>query len=343
MKIDDSEVLIKSYLLGQLAEPDQTAFERELLCDREKYEQLWSIENDLIDSYVRGDMSCAERTNFERNYLTSPPHRERVAIARLFLECIDRTAEEMMEVEGEVTSWWRQVLSSQNWLQPIFIGVLVLVIFSISGTTWALIIRARLSEELAHIHKQAQVESQARELHEQEMTSRTRELGKELADGRLKNEQLESELERLHRPAESKPSAVNAYLLKPGHLRGGNASPRMTILRNIGGNPLTGLLRLLLPMGSRDYNSYRIKLQTVKGREIPLSIADQAVSIISSGNEASLSKGSDGYLDYLAEATIPTAKLNEDDYIVILYGRAEGGKSDEIERYPFQVRLRSIH
>ncbi|MBO0797666.1 MAG: hypothetical protein J2P31_02485 [Blastocatellia bacterium] len=338
MKLDDSEILIKSYLLGQLAEPDQSAFERELLCDRERYEQLWAIENDLIDSYVRGDMSRAERASFESNYLASPPHRERVAIARLFLECIDRTAEELMEDEGEVTPWWRRVLNSLDWRQPIFIGVLVLVIFSISGTTWALIIRTRLSEELANIRKQAQIESQASEHREQELTLRTRELEKELADGRLKNEQLQSEIDRLHRSPESKPSAVNAYLLKPGHLRGENTLSRCTILRKVGGTPLNGILRLLLPMGSRDYRSYRIKLQTVKGREIPLSSTDQAVSVISSGNEASLSKGPDGYLDYLAEATIPTDKLGDDEYIVILYGQAEGGKSNEIERYPFQVR-----
>lgn len=337
MKIDDGEILIKSYLLGQLAETDQTAFEQELLCDREKYEQVWSMENDLIDNYVRGDMSSAERASFESNYLASPPHRERVAIARLFIECIDRTAEEMMEGEVEVIPWWRRILNSLDLRQPIFIGVMVLVIFSISGTTWALILRTRLSEEVATIRTQEQIEIQAGHQHEQELTLRTRELEKELADDRLKNEQLQSEIDRLHRPLEPKPSAINAYLLKPGHLRG-TSSPRMTILRNLGGNPLNGIMRLLLPMDSRDYRSYRIKLQTVGGKEIPLSNADQTVSVISSGNEASLSKGPDGYLDYLAEATIPTANLGENEYVVILYGRAEGGKSDEIERYPFQVR-----
>src|SRR5215510_183207 len=78
------------YLLGDLPETEQTAVEQEFFVDQEKFEEVWAIENDLVDRYVRGRLSRRERELFERNYLQSPKHRERVAISRKFLEAADR-------------------------------------------------------------------------------------------------------------------------------------------------------------------------------------------------------------------------------------------------------------
>jgi anti-sigma factor RsiW len=89
MKTEWSEHLIRRYVLGELKEADQTALEQDLLIDRDKFEQARAIENNLIDSYVRGEMSRADREPFEAHYLSSALHRERVAIARVFLTTID--------------------------------------------------------------------------------------------------------------------------------------------------------------------------------------------------------------------------------------------------------------
>ena len=72
MKIAQNENLIRRYLLGELSEADQTALEQELLTDRDKFEQVCAVENELVDSYVRGEMSRADRKRFESHYL--PPH-----------------------------------------------------------------------------------------------------------------------------------------------------------------------------------------------------------------------------------------------------------------------------
>jgi hypothetical protein len=98
MKIDQSEKLIRRYLLGELAEADQAALEQELLIDRGKFDRVWAVENELTDSYVRGEMSRADRERFEGHYLVSPLHRERVAIAESFLADIDRVVGETVEV-----------------------------------------------------------------------------------------------------------------------------------------------------------------------------------------------------------------------------------------------------
>jgi len=93
MKIDQRENLMRRYLLGELTEADRAALEQELLIDRSKFDRVWAVENELIDSYVRGEMSRADRERFEGHYLVSPLHRERVAIAESFLADIDQAIE----------------------------------------------------------------------------------------------------------------------------------------------------------------------------------------------------------------------------------------------------------
>jgi hypothetical protein len=100
MKIDQGENLIKRYLLGELAEADQTVLEQELLIDRGKFDQVWAVENELIDNYVRGEMSRGDRERFECHYLASPLHRGRVAIAEAFLTDIDQTLAGVVELRG---------------------------------------------------------------------------------------------------------------------------------------------------------------------------------------------------------------------------------------------------
>jgi anti-sigma factor RsiW len=90
MKIDQRENLIRRYLLGELTEADQAALEQDLLIDNGKFDRVWALENELVDSYVRGEMSRADRERFEGHYLTSSLHRERVAIAESFLTDIDQ-------------------------------------------------------------------------------------------------------------------------------------------------------------------------------------------------------------------------------------------------------------
>ncbi len=98
MKINLSDNLIRRYLLGELREADQAALEQELLIDREKFDQAWAVENELIDSYVRGEMSLADRKRFEDHYLASPLHRERVEIARSLLSDIDQAVGETGDI-----------------------------------------------------------------------------------------------------------------------------------------------------------------------------------------------------------------------------------------------------
>src|SRR5215475_7888312 len=135
MKIDRSENLIRRYLLGELAEADQTAFEQELLIDRDKFDQVCAVENSMIDSYARGEMSRADSERFEGHYLASPAHRERVAIAETFLTSIDQTAGETDEIGGKepVVPWWSRFIDLPHWPRLVFAGAMVLAFLLTAG------------------------------------------------------------------------------------------------------------------------------------------------------------------------------------------------------------------
>src|SRR5215510_1907826 len=144
MKIDQSEKLIRKYLLGELAAADQGALEQELLIDRGKFDQAWAIENELVDSYVRGEMLHADRKRFEGHYLASPLHRERVAIAESFLTNIDQapgvTAIEVNEKGPAVP--WRRRFPLRSPL-PIFGVILIMALLLAFSMVWSYIERAR--------------------------------------------------------------------------------------------------------------------------------------------------------------------------------------------------------
>src|SRR5262249_25034562 len=155
----------------ELAEADQTALERDLLTDRDKFEQLCAVENDLIDSYLREEMSRADRERFEEHYLSSAVNRERVEIARLFLADIDRTGEQRAEVrKGEpVVAWWGRFLNSLRPSPLVLGGALALVFLFTLGAVWSYMERVRLSGQLAQVQYEAQAERTSLKQREQEL------------------------------------------------------------------------------------------------------------------------------------------------------------------------------
>jgi hypothetical protein len=199
MKIDQRENLIRRYLLGELAEADQAALEQELLIDRGKFDQVWAVENELVDSYVRGEMSRADRKRFEDHYLASPLHRERVAIAESFLTDIDQAAGEMVEARAKepVVPWRRRFpLRSPRQVFSVVLVMALLLTFSI---VWSYIERVRLTGQIADVQKEAQTERAFLKQHERELASQNQEFEKEIADVSRRNEQLKAEIEQLRR------------------------------------------------------------------------------------------------------------------------------------------------
>jgi hypothetical protein len=318
MKIDQSPNWIQRYLLGELAEVDQTAIERELLADREKFEQVCAVENDLIDSYLRGKMSRGDRERFEIHYLASAYNRERVATAKILIAGIDRMAGEKVKAEERETGvpWWKRFPGFLRWPQPALAVALVLALLFALSALWLYLERARLFGQIARIENEAQIERASLRQREQELASRNQELEREIANERQRHEESKAALEQLRLQQKSLSPAVLSVLLPPAPIRGEKAPPSLTLPH------LTGRVRLLMELNSYDYSSYQVRFQTVDGREILRRRA----------SKVKLDKDRE-----FAALTIQAGRLTKGDYILILFGQTADGRSEEIDRYFFRV------
>jgi hypothetical protein len=318
MKIDQSSNWIQRYLLGELAEADQTAIELELLADREKFEQVCAVENDLIDSYLRGKMARADRERFEINYLASRYNRERVATAKILIAGIDRVASERIKVRERETGvpWWKRFADSLRWPQPALGVALVLTFLFALGAFWLHLERARLLGQIARIGNEAQIERTSLRQREQELAARNQELERERANERRRHEESKAALEQLRLQQSSLSPTVLSFLLTPAPVRGEKAPPSLTLPR------LTGRVRLLMELNGDGYASYHVRFQTDEGREI----------LRRNAGKVRLGKDRE-----FAALTILAGRLTKGDYILILIGQTADGRGEEIDRYFFRV------
>jgi hypothetical protein len=318
MKIDLSPNLIQRFLLGELSEADQTAIEMELLTDRDKFEQVCAVEDDLIDGYLRGKMSSADRELFEGHYLASRYNRERVATAKIVIAGLDRIAGERVKArENEtVVPWWKRVADSLRWSQQALGITLLLTLLFASGALWLYLERARLFGQIAKIQDEAQIERASLKQREQGLASRNRELEREIANERQRHEESKVALEQLRLQLSSLPKAVLSFLLTPASVRGEKGLPSLTLHR------LAGRVRFLMELNGDGYASYQVRFQTVEGREI---LRRQA-------SEVRLGEGRE-----FAALTILADRLTKGDYILILFGQTADDRSEEVDRYFLRV------
>jgi hypothetical protein len=316
MKNDQRENLIRRYLLGELTEAEQTALEQELLIDRGRFDQVWAVENELVDSYVRGEMSRADRERFDAHYLASPLHRERVAIAESFLAKIDPQGGEPVEVREKeaVVPWHRGFPLS--WSRPVFGVVLVMALLLAFGMIWSYIERVRLTGQIANVQKEGQTEREFLKQRERELASRNQEIEKEIADLSQRNEQLKTEIEQLRQRGQAAAPTVLSFLLTPAPVRVEKALPQSTI------SLLTGKAQLLMELANADYTNHRVILETVEGRKI----LRRRTGKVRFGRDRAF-----------VALPVKAGELSRGDYILILFGHTSDGRSEEIDRYFFRV------
>jgi anti-sigma factor RsiW len=307
------------YLLGDLPEAEQAAIEQEFFADPEKFEEIWAVENDLVDSYVRGRLSRGERELFERNYLKSPKHRERVAIARKLLAAADRSMPESSLAPHIIESvpyrrdWrWKvtEALNSPRVLRTGLATAAMLLLFG--GGVWLALERARLIHELRRTG--AQLSEQQR---------RERAIADQLAAEREQSSQLKSELDRLLETPGQRPSQQPRQAGRPSILSF-FLSP-MLAPRSVGGPPQQITI-------SRETDLVRLQMKIDEGDSRRFQAAIRAVGGTRVWNQRSLAPRS-------GEITVdvPAHKLPLGDYFLTLSATAPTGETEEINRYFFRV------
>ncbi len=302
------------YLLGDLTEEEQSVLEAEYFADQEKFEEIRAAENDLVDAYVRDRLPRAQRELFERNYLQSPKHRQRVAVAERLLEAADQAAadDRVEDRNLQTTASWlsrmKQAFQRPPILQQGMASAALALLFLSAGLL--LFERARLNEELGKAKA---------ELSEQQRLQRERD--NQLAAEREQRDKLKSELQQLQESIAQKPVSspqpnrlsVLSFLLSPIRVRTGDGSQQqISISRD------TGLVRLRMNVEEGDSRSFQATVGTVGGERIleqqSLRPRSNAVSV-----------------------NIPADKLPMGDYILRLSATNSSGQTEEVNRYFFRI------
>ncbi len=320
MNTDIQEKRIYRYLLGDLPEAEQFAIEQAFFADSEIFEQMWEIENRLVDGYVRGGLTTADKNLFEQNYLASPVHRERVAFARTLVQVTDsgtQTGKAPTKTEPS-TSRWQSFFASFKGIQWRWAMAVVFLLLAVGGA-WLLSERARLREQISQLQQQRASEQQ-----------RAEELEREMLSERQQNDKLAAEVERLQEetqnaekpvptpPVQNERHAIVSFFLSPKMLMrsGGDPQPlkvakeaEVVLFRMNAQEPAT--------------RNFQINVRSVEGTQIWSKASVKGRPQTKTGSSIAIS--------------IPANRLTTGDYILTLSAGDGANDAQEINRYFLRI------
>src|SRR5262245_49227100 len=104
--MSQADPYLTRYLLGELAEPEVAALEREYFEKPDVFAQVAEAEAELIDDYVRQRLMPPMRQRFEERYLSDPRRRARVEFASALAAKIDSTEPSGATRSSESRAWF---------------------------------------------------------------------------------------------------------------------------------------------------------------------------------------------------------------------------------------------
>jgi anti-sigma factor RsiW len=320
----NNEQLIVKYLLGDLPEEQQIEIEDHAFQDKEYLAAITAVENDLIDDYVRHQLSDAERRKFEAKFLASAERRKRVDFAKAFAKvAAESTAPKTAAV---IRPSWRESFEAFiRGLNPAgrfaFAAVMLLILL---GGAWLITETLRLHSQLTQLQAEKQSKQTERQsLQEQMETERRRneELAAQLNQEKQQREQSEESLRQLSETPETTNAAprpiIASLTLLPGLARSDGKKPKLLVPEN------ARLVRLQIGVDPEEpYKTFSAELRTVAGRQI--------------WNQENLTAPKRRGARAIA-LTLPATALKPGDYELKVSGVAEGGRTEDVGFYYFDV------
>jgi hypothetical protein len=319
MEREHNQARLARYLLGKLSEPEQVAIETVYFADKEKFEETWAAENDLIDAYLRGMLTPSDRELFEKRFLSSPRGREQLRAASIVLKSISS-----VEPAGSRASRAKSSTAVSR-LRALFLklsvptpslalplGAVIVLLFV--AVSWGLIETGRLRRQLLRVQtEQAGQLARQRELETQEEAGREQlgQLTQELARARDQLATLEAQ------NAKEPPSLHQvSFILTEGLARAGGETPTLKLLRG------TEAVALKVTLNGRDYRSYTAELRTAEGAEVWRRLSVKAIPL----------RSGPGIV-----LRVPAARLAGNDYTLRLTGITSAGAVEDAGQYYFRV------
>jgi hypothetical protein len=313
--MNNRQQTIQRYLLGELTESERTALEQEYFNDRQLFEQIVEVENDLVDKHSRGLLSPETRDRFKDYYLDHAQRRERAR----FAEALRAKLDDAKDVEVAASTSTETLLErlSAALRGPRLAWALSIAVLLFAGLAgWFFIETRRLRQELATTES----ERAAREGHE-------RQLQQQVTNEQLRAEKLSQEVERLR----IQPEAASPSPSPEDKLASTFATLILTIggTRNADGSPAvlqiparTEQVRLQLDLRENNYTRYQGVLQSAEGK-----------TIFTSRQLTAVNKKTGANLTLVLPARIFTAG----DYILTMRGVTRTGEVEDVSKSLFRV------
>jgi len=325
MELSAEEViLIRRYLLGEIAKQDRNSIEARLLTDPQYFNQLVRVEDELTDQYVRLELSQHEREMFENHFMNAPERREDVAFAMALHSYVSSEAIGRTVASGPRA--WTSFLTdlSPRWRVAMNTSLACATLFLIAAAAWLLMEFARLKRRLAEVGaERAESRRLEQELKRQvdEQRSRGEDLARQLEISRGRLAQIDRVIAGLSKavgPAHPEAGVVSLALF-PGLGRDGadTAQTRTAILSS-----RARRLCLELWTDHPGFTHYRAEALTAEG---DLVWSRDAL------RERSTRIGK------AVVITLPVALLTKNSYMVTLSGAAAGGNYVRIGAYYFEI------
>lgn len=320
----NNEELISRYLLGELPEDQQVEIEDRAFSDKDYLASITAVENDLIDEYVRGELSTADRQRFETRFLASAERRKRVEFATALRTVVSESPVTEKKPLQNIPQWsWRDSLYAFiNGLNPAArLALVAATILLIVGAAWLFAETLRLRRQV----NQLQAEKQSGQGLQQTLDAerkRNEELNARLNQEKQQREQTDESLRQLtETPEATKPApppVLASLTLLPGLSRGGGQKPNFDLSNDV------RLVRLQIGIDPEEqYKSFAVELRTVAGRQV--WNRENLAARTRRGTRA-------------VGLTLPATVLKSGEYELRLRGLTEGGGSEDVGFYYFNVR-----
>ena len=80
-ELDEEQILIRQYLLGDINEAEREAVEERMITDRNYLEKVRIVESEIMDEYVRGALSEGDEAKFKARLLSTPKQMRKLKFA----------------------------------------------------------------------------------------------------------------------------------------------------------------------------------------------------------------------------------------------------------------------
>jgi hypothetical protein len=315
MKNPNTDQRLVKYLLGDLLDEEREQIERQYLADKDFFDELLAIEDDLMDEYVSGELSAGARRQFEQHLLKTPAQREKLKYAQILRERMParkpmRTAQEISSA-AERSSWF-SFFTTRKFVPALALAFAVMLVV---GGAWLFVRIRHLQNEVG----QMQAERAAAQ-------DRERELQEELTHEQQENEallrQLQQEREIIttqnsKEPTKGEPQSalqIATFTLVPTSIRGGGGAEFVVA-------PNVEVVQLRVSV-AENYPNYRAELQTADG---------ESVYTLSNLKARPAAKGRWLFL------RVPQSRLQKRDYVLKVSGLARGGEFEDAGFYAFRI------